>query len=130
MEVLLSTGPTPSSFFTSMVTAYKMYFFLSFLVFSGFAFHVKSWGHPYIFFLLLLVLVNVFHTCLAPFYLATEMRTIKVFLFVTLVTEGPYPFVWCLRPSGKNLGNLRSQVTISAVPKSGVILTPIQQKLP
>ena len=36
--------------------------------------------------------------------------------------------VWCLRPSGRNLGTLCSQVMISAVPKCGVIHTPIQQK--
>ena len=42
----------------------------------------------------------------------------------------PYPFVWCLRPSGSNLGTLWSRVTISAVPKCIVILTPIHQKSP
>ena len=35
----------------------------------------------------------------------------------------PYPFVWCLRLCVRNLGNLRSQVTISALPKCGIILT-------
>ena len=46
------------------------------------------------------------HTYLASFYLATEMRTINNFLCVTPVTKCPYPFVWCLRPSGRNLGTL------------------------
>ena len=60
---------------------------------------------------------------LAPFCLATEMRTIKNFLCVTLCDiVSIYPFVWCLRPPGKNLVSLRSHVTISAVPKCAVIL--------
>ena len=55
-------------------------------------------------------LMIAYHTCLAPFYLATEMRIIKKFLCVTLVIQCPYSFVWCLRTSGRNLGTLRSLV--------------------
>ena len=72
--------------------------------------------------------VMLYHTCLALFYLATEMRTNKNFLCLTIVTYCPHPLVWCLRPSGGNPGTLLSQVMISAEAKCKVILTPIQQK--
>ena len=67
---------------------------------------------------------------LAPLNIAPEMRINRNFLCATLATKCPYPFVWGLWSSGKNLGTLPSQITISQVPKCGVILTPIYQKLP
>ena len=54
-----------------------------------------------------------YHMCLALFYIVHEQRwlrpvvqkNIKNFLFGTLGTWCPYSFVWCLRPSGRNLGD-------------------------
>ena len=66
--------------------------------------------------------------CLAPFYLANEIRRQRqpvqnaISTFNSTYCVGHLWF-WCLRPSGRNLGTLWCQVTISAVPKCGVILT-------
>ena len=81
--------------------------------------------------------ITLAHMCLAPFNLALEKRLKSqpeknaiipfLVLFVcntcNTVSLLPYPFVWCLRPSGRNLGTFQSQVTISEVPKCRVILT-------
>ena len=87
--------------------------------------HKLLYGRPQIF---LNIHRKPIHTWFALFYLTTEMKTIKKILCVKLVTKSPYPVVWCLRPSGKNLGILRSQIIISAVPKCGVILQNLESK--
>ena len=53
---------------------------------------------------------NLSHVSGLSCHLATEMRTINIFLCPTLATWCPYSFVWCLRPSGRNLGTFRSLV--------------------
>ena len=59
--------------------------------------------------------------CLAPLYSATEMTIIKNFLCAKLATWCPYHFVWCMRPSGRNLGTFQSQVKISKGAEGGEI---------
>ena len=36
----------------------------------------------------------------------------KLPVWATWAIVSQFPFIWCLRPSGRNLGTLRSQVTI------------------
>ena len=69
---------------------------------------------------------------LPPFYLANEMSWQKKSSKTSCVAHladcmCPYCFFWCLRPSGRNLGTLCSQITISAVRNCKAIYTPIEQ---